>query len=228
MGPLSSSSQPPRAAVVFDCDGLLISTHGVWDRAYAEITARYRASITRADRLALAALPIGPLGHALAELMGHPAPPGQLGEELYALVRSNLGAGCTPMPGAVELVTALHGTRPLAVASGTPTEIVISYLEFSGIADAFDLILGGEHVTRPKPAPDIYQLACERLRANPAQCVAFEDSPTGAAAALTAGLYLIGIPSAPGRALPAHLHAAALSKPAVWAALGLELCTIAA
>lgn len=221
MNPRPFRHQIPCAAVVFDCDGLLVSTQGAWDRAYAELTARYGTPITSAARYALVGLQLEPLGRALAELLGHPAPPGQLGREIYAMVQANLGEGHTPMPGAVDLVTALHGTRPLAVASNTPSEIVTSYLEPSGLLGAFDVILGSDHVHRPKPAPDIYLMACQQLRTHPAACAAFEDSPTGAAAALAAGLYLIGVPSAPDLAFPAHQHAATLSEPALWQALGL-------
>lgn len=222
MQPPRSSRQAPQEAVVFDCDGLLFSTRGAWDRAYAINAARYRVPITRPDRLALASLPALPLGRALASLLGHPAPAEQLAQEVYELVRPSLGRRYDPMPGAIELVSALHGTRPLAIASGTPTEIVLSYLESAGIAEAFDVVAGGELVDRPKPAPDIYLLACRRLEVRPAQCVAFEDSPTGAAAALAAGLYVIGVPSAPrATPVPAHQHAANLSDPAIWHVLGI-------
>ncbi|HVB46095.1 MAG TPA: HAD family phosphatase [Streptosporangiaceae bacterium] len=216
-----ASHQIPRAAVVFDCDGLLVSTQGSWDRAYAELSARYGRQITSAARHALVGLQLGPLGHALAELLGRPAPPAQLSDEIHALVESNIGAGHRAMPGAIALVTALHGTRPLAVASNTPSEIVRSYLEPCGLLDAFDVILGNDHVSRPKPAPDIYQLACQHLGSDPAASVAFEDSPTGAAAALAAGLYLIGVPSAPDLVFPAHRHVTTLGDPALWQALGL-------
>lgn len=222
MKPRRLSHQIPQDAVVFDCDGLLVSTQGAWDRAYAAIAARYGTPITSAARHALVGLQLEPLGHALARLLGHPASPGQLGREIYAMVQDNLGEGHAPMPGAVDLITALHGTRPLAVASNTPSEIVISYLEPSGLAGAFDVILGSDHVTRPKPAPDIYLKACQQLGAEPAASLAFEDSPTGAAAALAAGMYLIGVPSAPDLAFPAHRHVATLSDPALWQALGLE------
>ena len=62
--------------------------------------------------------------------------------------------------------------------------------------------LFGEHVyvtsmvPRPKPAPDIYLFAARKLGVSPADCVVIEDSPAGAAAALGAGMRVIGY--APG------------------------------
>ena len=83
------------------------------------------------------------------------------------------------------------------------------------------MVLGGDEVANPKPAPDIYAAACERLGASPARAVALEDSPTGVAAAMAAGMYVIGVPSLRGVVLRAHLTASSLSEPSVRQALGL-------
>jgi beta-phosphoglucomutase-like phosphatase (HAD superfamily) len=56
-------------------------------------------------------------------------------------------------------------------------------------------------VARPKPAPDIYLLAAEKLGAAPADCIVIEDSPASAAAALGAGMRVIGY--APGNTFDA-------------------------
>jgi beta-phosphoglucomutase-like phosphatase (HAD superfamily) len=125
------------------------------------------------------------------------------------------------MPGAVALVRALHGTRPLAVASNTPHQIVASYLERAGILAAFDAVVCSDHVASPKPAPDVYLAACGRLARDPCACTALEDSPAGGAAALAAGMYLIAVPSAPDLVFPAHQHAASLNDPDLWQTLAL-------
>lgn len=209
------------APVVFDCDGLLVSTQGAWDRAYARIADRYGATLTARDRHTLVGLQLDELGHALAALLGRPAPPRQLGEAVYALVREGSGCEVGPMPGAVALVRALHGTRPLAVASNTPHQIVTTYLDDAGILAAFDAVVCSDHVARPKPAPDVYLTACEHLARDPGACTALEDSPAGGGAALAAGMYLIAVPSASDLVFPAHQHAASLSDPTLWHTLGL-------
>jgi HAD superfamily hydrolase (TIGR01509 family) len=230
MLPYATSRPRTTAPVVFDCDGLLVSTQGAWDRAYARIASRYGTTLTSRDRHALVGLQLEQLGHALAALLGHPAPPRQLGREIYTLVSEGAGCEAGPMPGAVALVRALGGTRPLAVASNTPHQIVAAHLDRAGILGAFDIVVCSDHVASPKPAPDIYLAACERLGHHPGACTALEDSPTGGAAALTAGMYLIAVPSAPDLVFPAHQHAASLSDPALWQTLGLapqdEPCVI--
>jgi HAD superfamily hydrolase (TIGR01509 family) len=81
----------------------------------------------------------------------------------------------------------------MAVASQSPLARVRLSLEVAGLATPF-----GEHVyvtsmvERPKPAPDIYLFAAEKMGASPADCIVIEDSPAGAAAARSAGFQAIG------------------------------------
>jgi beta-phosphoglucomutase-like phosphatase (HAD superfamily) len=64
-------------------------------------------------------------------------------------------------------------------------------------------------VAAPKPAPDPYLEACRRLGIEPGPSVfALEDSPSGVAAAVAAGLTVIGIPSVEGVALDEAHHLA--------------------
>jgi HAD superfamily hydrolase (TIGR01509 family) len=64
------------------------------------------------------------------------------------------------------------------------------------VAHHFDAIVSGDEAS-PKPAPDIYLLACQRLGVDPGRAVALEDSPTGVTAAKGAGMTCIGVPSDP-------------------------------
>lgn len=207
--------------VVFDCDGVLVDTQRSWDNAYASLFRQYGARISARDRRALVGLQLEELGRALADLLHHVAPPRTLGLAVYALVESDLCRGCAAMPGAIELVRAASGIRPLAVASNAPASIVRSYLAPFGILDAFDVIVGSTDVRSPKPAPDVYLLACERLRVRPARAVAVEDSPVGVASARAAQLRVVGIPSARDLRLRAHAVYDSLDDPNVWHELGV-------
>jgi HAD superfamily hydrolase (TIGR01509 family) len=61
--------------------------------------------------------------------------------------------------------------------------------------DAFDVIIGGDDVSRGKPFPDPYLKAAEALGVRPEDCVAFEDSNTGLRSAEAAGTKAIGVPN---------------------------------
>ncbi|GAA3795792.1 HAD family phosphatase [Sphaerisporangium flaviroseum] len=211
----------PHDAVVFDCDGTLVDTETSWSKAYYDLFEHYGVHLDSMARCRLVGLQLRELGHALAELLGHPAPPEQLGRTVYDLVRSNADAGVEALPGAVELVSALYGTRPLAIATNTPLEIVTGYLDVIGIRDAFDVVVDCVTAGVPKPSPAPYLHACASLGVRPGRAIAVEDSANGALAARAAGMYVIGVPSHTELELDADLRARSLLDPVVWDTMGL-------
>jgi len=225
MAPMPVSPPQRPAAVVFDCDGLLLDTESAWTRAETTLYARHAVEFTLEHKREM----LGTSGaRSRAILERHLAAPGR-GEELGAALRDlaveELAHGAPPQPGAVELLEALRSRgTPVAVASNSNRRFLDLALEVSGLADRFDSILSAEEVPHPKPAPDIYAASCERLGAGPGDAVALEDSHTGVRSAVSAGLYVVGVPSLAGVELDeAHLVAASLEAPEVWQAVGLLL-----
>jgi HAD superfamily hydrolase (TIGR01509 family) len=96
-------------------------------------------------------------------------------------------------PGVVELVRELKGRVRLAVVSGTWLENITAVLSAIGQASAFDTIIGKEDVKAVKPDPEAYELALGRLGIQPKEAMAFEDSPSGLAAARAAGVPVIAV-----------------------------------
>jgi HAD superfamily hydrolase (TIGR01509 family) len=211
------------AAVIFDNDGLTLDTEPAWTRAESAIFARYGATFTpehKRDMLGSSR------AAAAAKLERHLALPGRgadLMDELHELVMEELLAGAAPMPGAIELVAALRERGvPVGLASNSASDFVERALAGAGMQSAFDAILTADRVARAKPAPDVYLAAAEALGAAPTRCVALEDSQTGVAAALSAGMTVVGVPSLAGVLLDgAHLVAESLGDPRLWSMLGL-------
>jgi len=96
-------------------------------------------------------------------------------------------------PGVVELVRELKGRVRLAVVSGTWRENIEAVLGAVGLASAFETIVGKEDVKVVKPDPEAYLLAVRQLGIPPRDAVAFEDSPSGLAAARAAGIPVIAV-----------------------------------
>jgi beta-phosphoglucomutase-like phosphatase (HAD superfamily) len=80
------------------------------------------------------------------------------------------------------------------VVTSTRRERALQKLGRCGLLSHFDTVVTGSDVTNPKPAPDIYLLAAERLCVSPARCVVLEDSVPGVRAALAAGMTPIQVP----------------------------------
>ncbi|MEU4348010.1 HAD family phosphatase [Streptomyces sp. NPDC023838] len=204
---------PPTDAVVLDCDGTLVDTQAHWDRACAAVCARHGVSLGDTDRLALVGLHLTELGRALGRLLGRPAEHEALAGQVRELVAGGLDEGVTAMPGAAEFVARLSTTRPLAVVSNSPRRAVLQHLAHVGLTDAFELVLGSDDVDHPKPAPDLYRAACERLRVAPGRAVAVEDSAVGIRSARAAGLYAVAVSALPGPALTGDAFYTTLADP---------------
>ena len=215
----------PPAAVVFDCDGLLLDTESAWSRAEAVLYRRYGAEFTLEHKRELIGT-AGAVASAIVERhLGRPGEGAALRDELNEIVFTEVGRSAPPQPGAVELVRALRAEGvALGVASNSPAALVDLALRVAGLDGEFASVVTVDHVEHPKPAPDIYLASCRALGAAPERAVALEDSPTGVASARAAGLYVVGVPSLEGVTLPdAHLQQSSLRAHEVWRAVGLRL-----
>jgi HAD superfamily hydrolase (TIGR01509 family) len=209
------------AAVVFDVDGLLLDTEDAWTDGERALFARYGRAFGPDEKRLLLGTSFENGGRILERILGEPGRALELSAELLDLVSERILAEAEPRPGARELVAALEGRTPLAVASNSPESFVRGALRTARLDGAFPVVVTADQVTEAKPAPDVYLEACRRLGARPAASVALEDSPTGVASARAAGLFVVGVPSLPGVDLEADLVAASLADPSVRRALGV-------
>lgn len=104
----------------------------------------------------------------------------------------------TAIPGAVELLAALPAAGvPTAIVTSAPRDLALVRLAAAGVPVP-EVFVTGEDVARGKPAPDGYLLAAERLGADPARCLVFEDADAGIRSGLAAGATVVvvgGLPS---------------------------------
>lgn len=181
------------SAVVFDMDGLLLDTEPLWADAEAELLARHGDVYTEADATATHGRSVEDMISIYSARLGG-AEPAALQAELMELMEGRYAAGPALKPGAAELIHALHGRLPLAVASNTASRLVRLALDHVGLLAAFEAVTSGAEVRRGKPFPDVYLAACAALGVAPGLAVAFEDSPTGVRAARAAGIPVVGVP----------------------------------
>jgi HAD superfamily hydrolase (TIGR01509 family) len=124
--------------------------------------------------------------------------------------RRLIDEGLTLKTGAAEILgLAPHLPRALVTSSGRIE--AHRKLGLVGLARTFAEVVVLEDVANPKPAPDPYLLAAERLGVSPARCLVFEDSETGAQAAHRAGCIVVQVPDVvPSQGRWAHHLAADL------------------
>lgn len=81
-----------------------------------------------------------------------------------------------------------------AVASGSARHVVQQYIEMADLAEYFPVIIGGGDFHQPKPSPESFLLAAERLEVSAPECLVLEDSGRGLEAAHCAGMHAIWVP----------------------------------
>lgn len=208
---LTPGPPDPPDAIVFDLDGLLIDSEGAWARASQQVVEDLGGLWDEGVHRRL--LGTGPAAAALvvAEYLGNRHDPAQIATRMLAAAVTEFGRGLDPRPGATDLVVALHGRLPLAVATNSSRMLAEHALSAVGLAERFETVVCADDVTAPKPAPEPYAQACAGCGARPGRSVALEDSPAGVQSATAAGLWVIGCPSLPDVTLSAHAVIASLA-----------------
>lgn len=176
-------------AVVFDCDGVLVDSEPLSERAWATVLGRYGYAPSEGDFLATR-------GTTSADTTAYfrrhvelaPGEPDLLGQ-VDQVRRSLLRAELEPFADAVASVRALAAEGvPLAVASSSSRRDLDLKLAKFDLARYFDATVAGDEVVRGKPAPDLFLEAAGKLGLDPALCIAIDDTEVGADAAVAAGM----------------------------------------
>ena len=188
------------SAVLFDMDGTLIDSEGLWLIAERRTMAEFGAGWSEQDQEACLG---GPLERVVAYMLDRAG----LEQSESAVVEARLlghieglfiAEPLTWRPGALEL---LGQARELGIPSALVTaswrrliDAVHSSMTREFGSDPFDVIIGGDEVEQSKPHPAPYLRAAERLGVPVAQCLAIEDSPTGIASAVASGAGVVAVP----------------------------------
>lgn len=183
-------------AVIFDLDGVLIDSEQVWDEVRRGMAIAAGRPWPPETTTALQGMSTGEWSRHLVEVVGVPGQAPDVAAAVIDQVADRYRTAVPLLPGAVDAVRALARRWTLAVASSSPPRLIHLVLETAGIADCFRAVVSSEEVPRGKPAPDVYLATAARLAAEPAGCVAVEDSANGMRSAVAAGMVLVAAPNA--------------------------------
>ncbi|MHB0936762.1 MAG: HAD family hydrolase [Armatimonadota bacterium] len=121
--------------------------------------------------------------------------PEECGRLLRTFLLESARDGTVPRPGAEELLRAVSGKYRLAVASGSPVEVIRLMLDQFGWLPLFSLLVSSEEVPRGKPAPDVFLETLRRAGCPPNEALVIEDSLFGVRAAKAGGIRCFVAPS---------------------------------
>lgn len=182
-------------AIIFDFDGVLLESELELNRLLAELLTQLGAPTTLQEALQSFTGLTGPdLTRVIEGRLGGPVPR-SFNDHMREASSRALAEGLEPLSGAVEFVRALPPGLLRAVASSSSTRWIRTHLDHLGLRDSFEphIYSGKEHVTRGKPAPDLYLHAARELGVDIARAVVLEDSKVGATGALASGATVIGL-----------------------------------
>jgi HAD superfamily hydrolase (TIGR01509 family) len=188
---------PPAQNVIFDMDGVLLDTEPIYTEVTNRITSRYGKPFDWSVKADMLGRPAMDSAEYLIAKMDLPIRPEDYLRERTPMLEELL-ATAGAIPGAEVFTRELH-RRGVPIAVATSTDLRLFGVKTSGHREWFSIfttIVCGDdpRVRRGKPAPDIFLAAAQSLGVDPSSCVVVEDSPLGVAAALAAGMRVIGFP----------------------------------
>lgn len=177
---------------IFDCDGVLVDSEPLSNRALAEtLTALGLPTTTEQSIERYTGRSWSSCVALIEQRLGGPAP-AELAPRYRARMRELFERGLRPVAGISAALDAL--AAPRCVASSGEHEKIRFTLGMCGLRSHFPdgRIFSATDVAHGKPAPDLFLHAAATLGHEPAECVVIEDSPLGVAAARAAGMRVLG------------------------------------
>ena len=182
-------------AVVFDLDGVLLDSEQAWDDARQALVAEQGGTWTDAATRAMLGMSSREWPVYVRDELGVDLGAEEINAEVVRRVKERYARELPAIPGAQDAVARLGERWPLGLASSSNREVIDLVLGELGVAESFAVTVSSEEVDRGKPAPDVYLEAVRQLGADPAHCVAIEDSENGIRSAYAAGLRVLAIPN---------------------------------
>ena len=174
-------------ALIFDMDGTLVDSMPLHLDAWALTSAEFGLPFDRAQLNEYGGIPTRKIVAILAEQHGLSIDIEAFARRKIALYMEQIDkAGVFPQMW--ELVRQHHGKVPMGIGTGSPRNQAERILRSTGLDAYISVLVSADDVTNHKPHPDTFLRVAERLGANPANCLVFEDTRIGIQAGKAAGM----------------------------------------
>jgi beta-phosphoglucomutase family hydrolase len=180
------------SALIFDCDGTLVDTMPTHYNSWVETLAKYEIPFSYDLFYNWAGVPTKDIVERLAIQHRKELDSEAVSQEKDQHFHKNLES-LKCIEHVIAIAETYRGKKKMAVASGSKRWSVIELLNATGIIDWFDAISTAEDVKNPKPAPDVFLDAANKLGVKPEKCCVFEDAILGIQGAIAAGMGAVNI-----------------------------------
>lgn len=189
-----------KTGVIFDLDGVLVSTdenhYQAWRRLTEEEDIPFDRTVNEllrgVSRMESLAIILKNAGKVYSSEERE-----QLCRRKNQYYRESLAAlsPADVLPGVHEVLQELQ-KRKIRVAVGSSSKNASLILQKVGLSTAFDAVADGTMIVHSKPDPEVFLLAARLLKTAPGDCVVVEDAGAGVEAALNAGMRVTGVGTA--------------------------------
>jgi HAD superfamily hydrolase (TIGR01509 family) len=188
------------AGIIFDLDGTLVDSESVWLMAETRVIEGRGHIYTAEARALVLGLRIDAGMGRVRDYYGISDPLPVLVEEVNRFMVELVPQHVRAKPGAQALIDRVIARGlPHAIASASSRAVIDAIVAHMGWLDTFPIRCTADDEAHGKPAPDVYLTAARRAGVRPSDCLAIEDTPSGARAAIAAGMTCFVVPD--------HAHA---------------------
>ncbi|MEG0072220.1 MAG: HAD family phosphatase [Raoultibacter sp.] len=165
------------SGMIFDCDGTLLDSAGMWTEAQAELARRAQVELSAADGAKISTLTIPEVGVFFHERFGLASSAEAVVAMIDELMLDYYETRAIARPGALDFVRGLHSLGiPCSVASSSPQHFLQAGLKRTGFLGYLDAIVSVDDVGKSKREPAVYDRARDLMDARTETTWGFEDS----------------------------------------------------
>ena len=181
-------------AIIFDMDGLLVDSEPCWDEARARMAKAVGKPWGRQDHLNVMGVSTEEWVRYMIQKLELTIPPEQVRSEILEQIAAIYKEAIPFRPFAVQAVRWAAQRYPVALASGSPRQLIDLVVHSPELDGCFKLVVSCDEVGAGKPDPAIYLETARRLNIAADNCVCVEDSAYGVRAGKRAGMYVVNVP----------------------------------
>ena len=195
---ISLMMNPPKL-VIFDCDGVLVDSESLIERAFLRVMEGHGLRLGPDDHLdTFKGLSTGRAVDILKTIW-EVSLPVDIEEIIESAEWEEMERGLQPVPGAIDAVRSVVAAgMAVCVGSNGAPDAIAHRLRLTGLHHWFeDRLFSAAMVAHGKPYPDVFLHAAETMGFPPSECVVVEDSDAGVQAGLLAGMRVLAYVASP-------------------------------
>lgn len=181
-------------AVIFDMDGTIIDSMGLWKEIDIEHFAMYGKELPPTLQSEIEGMSFYQTAQYIKEQYDFPETIEEMIDLWNQMARKKYAEDVTFKPGAKEFLDYCKANNiKLGIATSNSRFLYDAVSEHLGFDYYFDCVLTGSEVLNGKPAPDVYLKVAENLNVEPSKCLVFEDIIKGIMAGHNAGMTVCAV-----------------------------------